>query len=81
MKRTAIWNWIFAAVLALGTASFALAGDGGSDDSKGHDGSSAASGSSGQVQPGDDKGGQGAEPGDDHGNHAEPGDDKGGNIG
>ena len=81
MKRTAIWNWIFAAVLALGTASFTWAGDGGSDDSHGHDGSSAtSSSSSGQVQAGDDNGGQAAQPGDDHGNHAEPGDDHGNHV-
>lgn len=80
MKRTAIWNCIFAALLALGTASFVLADDGGSDTSHGHDSSSATGSGSGQAQPGDDKGGQAAQPGDDKGSHVEPGDDHGNNV-
>jgi hypothetical protein len=56
MKKTTIWNLSFAALLALGTATFAIADDHGSDGS--HHDSSATSGSSGsgQAQPGDDKG-------------------------
>lgn len=89
MKRTTVWNLTIVAVLALGVASLAWAGDG-------HDGSTTGSGQvqgsddkGGQKnQPGDDKGGAAAkptddggnhiEPGDDHGSHVEPGDDKGG---
>lgn len=68
MKRTAIWNWVFAALLALGTASFALADGHDADGSQGHDGSSASESSgSDQAQPADGNGGQAAQPGDDKG--------------
>jgi hypothetical protein len=77
MKKTTIWNLSFAALLALGTATFAIADDHGSDGP--HHDSSATSGSSGsgQAQPGDDKGGA-VEPADDKGNPAPASDDNGG---
>lgn len=77
MKKTAIWNWIFAALLALGSATLATADDHGSDGS-GHDSSTTSSSGSGQTQTGEDHGGQVTQTGDDHGNQPQTGDDKGG---
>ena len=73
MKMKAIWNWIFAASLAVGTATFALADDHGSGSGKN---GSDDPGSSTTVDSGSTSSGQPAA--DDNGNHAEPGDDKGG---